>query len=243
MGALTSETGSVSGLSRREHGGDHTRDSTAGFSIPFFGLGVCTRSPSLRGLLTRTLTQDLIWIGSVPSSLLRWGIGSYQFPGSGPPGVGSGVRRPHGSQNGWHSLHSHRRQRGDRTLCHLPQLDGTSAGCRQYRSPHPAEANRGLGRWGVRRSAGVVAVRDDWGRQEVSRDQLCLPLPESHWASRRSYRHHPKQCLGPGSPPQNTQSSHTRHPRGAPGLHAGWARFVLPCPSPQGGARQAALVS
>lgn len=102
--------------------------------------------------------------------------GSYQFPGSGPPGEGSGVHRPHGSQNGWHSLHSHHRQRGDRLLCHLPQFDGTSAGCRQYRSPRPAGGNRDLGQWGVSRSAGVVAVREGLG-SVGGQQEPALPTP------------------------------------------------------------------
>lgn len=95
---------------------------------------------------------------------MGWGVDPYLSPGSGPSGVGSGAHRPHGSQNGWHSLHSHHRQRDDRPPCHLPQPDDTSAGCRQYRSPHPVEVSRDLGLIGVR---------------EVSRDGLCLPLPKS----------------------------------------------------------------
>lgn len=43
-----------------------------GFSIQLLGLGVCPRSPSLRGLLTCDPDQDLIWVGSVSRPLLGW---------------------------------------------------------------------------------------------------------------------------------------------------------------------------
>lgn len=98
---------------------------------------------------------------------MGWEVRPYLSPGSEPPGAGSGAHRPHGSQNGWHSLRNHHRQRGDRPPYHLPQPDDTSAGCRQYRSPRPVEASRG---------PGLMEVR------EVSRDGLCLPLPQSLWA-------------------------------------------------------------
>lgn len=95
-------------------------------------------------------------------------VRSYLSLDCGPPGAGSGAHRPPGSQNGWHSLRSHRRRRGDRPSCPPPQPDDTSAGCRHCRNPRPVEASRGLGVTGRGR--------------EVSRDGLGLPLPMPLWA-------------------------------------------------------------
>lgn len=78
----------------------------------------------------------------------------------------SGAHTPHGFQNDWHFLRSHRRQRDDR-LCHQAQLDGTSAGYRQYRSPHPVGGSRDLGS-AVVMSPGIVGIRETQNQQKIS---------------------------------------------------------------------------
>lgn len=58
---------------------DHAGVPYLGFCIQFFNLGICPRSPwseeaSDPGTLTPgPITSDLIWVGPVPSTLLRWG--------------------------------------------------------------------------------------------------------------------------------------------------------------------------
>lgn len=103
------------------------------------------------------------------------------FSGCGPLGVGSGAHTPHGFQNDWHSLRSHHRQRDDR-LCHQAQLDGTSAGYRQYRSPHPRVGSRDLGSVVVR-SPGIVGnQRNPKSAKDQRWGGLCLALPEPLWS-------------------------------------------------------------
>lgn len=137
------------------------------------------------------------------------GLGPYLFSDSGSHGAGSGAHRPHGFQNGWHSLHSHHRQRGDRPLCCLAQPDGTSAGCRQYRSPHPEAGSRGL-------RPMVVSKRP-------AGSGLTCPYLNPSGHIPHSHHHRSKEPQSPGIPPQNTQSiQRTRHLQGALGLqHSG----------------------
>lgn len=168
--------------------------------------------------------------------------------------MGNGAHRPHGSQNGWHSLRSHRRQMGDRLLCCLPQPDGTSARCRQYKSPRPVEVSRGLSlkSMEVRRSAEVVGVREGLGVGERSAgSSAASPYQNPSGPSVHSHHCLPKEPRGPGIPPRNTQSIRTRRPQGAPGLHTEGvcceqghclARFVLLTPGPRGGVGSTGLL-